>query len=65
MVKHLKDRNSVVSDREGDLNVDSDYEGDPIGVIAEAQEAEEKEGATRAVLITGLFSAYVRFIASC
>ena len=65
MVKYLKGRNTVIRDLKGDLNLESDYEGDSTGAgleTPEMQEGEEEE--TRAVLITGSFSAYVHAPAS-
>jgi len=64
VVKYLKDGNDLISDLERDLNVESDCEGDSMGVVPATQKAEEKEEVTRAVLIPGSFSAYVRFLAS-
>ena len=64
MVEYLEDGNTPINDLEGDLNVESDCESDPMGVVPETQKAEDKE-VTRAVLITGSFSASVRFLASC
>ena len=65
MVECFKGRNTLISDVKGDLNLESDCEGDLTGVGLEApgMEEEEKE-ETRAVLITGSFSAYVRFFTS-
>jgi len=65
VVKYLKDRNTPTSNPDGDLNIESDCEGDPVEVVPETHQAEENEEITRAVLITGSFSAYVRFLASC
>ena len=48
-----------MNDLEGDLNVESDCEGDLPGVNDETSNTEEKEEQVRAVLITGSFSAYV------
>ena len=55
MVKYLKGRDTLISDVKGDLNLESDYEGDSTGAGLEAPEMEEEE--TRAVLTTGSFSA--------
>jgi hypothetical protein len=63
-VKYLKGQNATINDLEGDLNLESDCEGDSIGVGLETLTMEEKEGETRAVLITGSFSAYVQFLPS-
>ena len=59
MVKYLKGKNAPINDIEGDLNVESDCEGDSTGVVAETQKLKEEKKETRAVLITGSFSAYV------
>ena len=58
MVKYLdvKGRHPLVKDLEGDLNVESDCEGDLLEVRDETSEVGEEQ--TRAVLITGSFSAY-------
>ena len=61
MVKYLKGRNTLINDLEGDLNVESDCEGDSTEVGLETPKIEEKEDETRAVLITGSFSACVYF----
>ena len=59
MVKYLKGRNTLIRDLKGDLNLESDYEGDSTGVGLETPEMKEGEEETRAVLITGSFSACV------
>ena len=60
MVIYLKGRNALISHLEGDTNVDSDCEGDPMGVGDGASKMKEgKEKRARAVLTTGSFSAYV------
>ena len=64
MVKYIKGQNVTTNDLEGDLNVESDCETDPMGVGLETLTIEEKEEETRAVLITGSFSACVRFLSS-
>lgn len=64
MVKYLKGRNTPINDLEGDLNVESDCEGDSAGVELGTPKMEEKEDETRAILITGSFSACVHFPAS-
>ena len=67
MVKYLKGQNVTINDLEGDLRVESDCECDSTGVELEAQTTEEKKEElqeTRAVLLTGSFSAYVRFLPS-
>ena len=61
MVKYLKGRSTLIRDLKGDLNLESDYEGDSTGAGLEASEMKEGEEETRAVLITGSFSAYVGF----
>ena len=58
MVKYLKGRNIVINDLEGGSNVESDCEGDGTGIEPETVEMKEgEEDNTRAVLITGSFSA--------
>ena len=64
VVKYLKGRNVLISDLEGGVNVDSDCEGDFTGAGDGASNGEQNEEETRAVLITGSFSAYVRFLAT-
>ena len=64
MVKYLKSRNTLINDLEGDLNVESDCEGDSTEVGLETLTMDGKEDETRAVLITGSFSACVHFPAS-
>ena len=62
VVKHLKDRKAIKNDLEEYPNVDSDCEGEP----TEAEDGtlkEEENEETRAVLIAGSFSAYVRLLA--
>ena len=62
MVKYLKGKSTLDRDPKGDVYVESDCEGDSSGANKEAPEAEdEKEEATRAVLITGSFAAYAVF----
>ena len=63
MVKYLKGRNPPINDLEGAANLDSDCEDDHSGVSDETSK-EKNEEETRAVLITGSFSACVRFLAS-
>ncbi|KAF9650018.1 hypothetical protein BDM02DRAFT_3128015 [Thelephora ganbajun] len=58
LVKYLKGRNPLVSDLEKDVNVESDCEGDSPTVKNETPTTKEKEEPTRAVLITGSFSAW-------
>ena len=58
MVKYLRDRNVVINDLEEGSNIESDCEGDATGVVPETAEVKEGKGEeTRAVLITGSFSA--------
>jgi len=66
VVKYLKGRNTLIRDlKGGDLNLESDYEGDSTGVGLETPEMKEgEEEETRAVLITGSFSACVYTFAS-
>ena len=63
MVKYLKGKNAPINDIEGDLNVESDCEGDSTEVGTETQKLKEEKKETRAVLITGSFSAYVHSLA--
>ena len=65
MVKYLKRRSTLIQDLKGDLNLESDYEGDSTGTGLETSEMKEGEEEIRAVLIKGSFSAYVGFFASC
>ena len=60
MVKYLKGRNAPINDLEGGANVDSDCENYSANVSG--GRSKEKNEETRAVLITGSFSAYVRFL---
>ena len=61
MVKYVKGGSVLVNDLEGDVNLDSDCEGYLMGI----GDGELKdEGESRAVLITGSFSACVCFLAS-
>ena len=60
VVKYVKGRNPPISDLEGDFNVESDCDGDIPGAEDAMGNAEETR-QTRAVLITGSFSAYVYF----
>ncbi|KAF9643633.1 hypothetical protein BDM02DRAFT_1403367 [Thelephora ganbajun] len=61
LVRYLKGQNPLMNDLEGDIDVESDCEGDSPGANSEIPKADEKEDRTRAVLITGSFSAYVHF----
>lgn len=54
MVKYVKGRDPLIKDLEGYVNVESDC--DEYMVLPDAMEG---KGETRAVLITGSFSAYV------
>ena len=63
-MKYPKGQNVTINDLEGDLNVESDCECHPIGAVPETQTKEEKKEEIRAVLVTGSFSAYVRFLPS-
>jgi len=66
VVKYLKGRSTLIRDLKGGLNLESDYEGDSTGLGPETPKMkEEEEEETRAVLITGSFSACVGFLASC
>ena len=62
MVKYLKGRRVLVNDLEGGANLDSDCEGNSIET-AGGKLKKEKEEESRAVLITGSFSACVHFLA--
>lgn len=64
MVKSLKGRNTIINDPKGGLNIESDCEGDSTEAVVETPETEQKKEETRAVLITGSFSAYVWFLTS-
>ena len=57
MVKHIKCRTALMSDLAGDINLESDCDEDTPGV--EYELPDEKDEETRAVLITGSFSACV------
>ena len=61
VVKYLKGRNPLIKDLEGDVNVESDCDEDVVEVKDKLPDTREGEGETRAVLITGSFSAYVHF----
>jgi len=62
VVIRLDGRNASIGCTGGDVNVDSDCEGDSAGVGDGApQTKEEEEEQARAVLTTGSFSAYVYF----
>lgn len=58
MVKYIKGRNILISDLEGDVNVDSDCDDYSTGARDEALKEGQTE-ETRAVLIAGSFSACV------
>lgn len=62
MVKYVKGRDTLITDLEGDINVESDCDEDTPGTkdIRSPNVGEEREEETRAVLITGSFSAYVQ-----
>ena len=60
MVKYIKSDSPPINDHEGGANVESDCEGDLSEVKDEITKT-EKEEKTRAVFVTGSFSAYVRF----
>ena len=59
MVKYLKGGSALISDLEGDVNVESDCEGD-LTVASDGTLKEEWE-ESRAVLIAGSFSACAAF----
>lgn len=60
MVGYLKGQNTPMNSLAGDINVHSDCESDSTGPSDRALEENEE---SRAVLITGSFSAYVHFLA--
>jgi len=62
VVKYLKNRKATTNDLEEYANVDSDCEGEPTEADDGTLREEENE-ETRAVLIAGSFSAYVRLLA--
>jgi hypothetical protein len=65
VVKYLKGGNTLMNDLEGAVNVESDCEGDSTGTSDGTPKMKEEKGQqTRAVLITGSFSAYVHFLTS-
>ena len=61
MVKYLKGPNAPINDLDGGINVESDCEDDSTGVDDGTSKKEEEE-ESRAVLISGSFSACVRFL---
>ena len=66
-MKYLKGRHVTINDLEGGVNVESDCECDSMGAELEAQTTEEKKEEpreTRAILVTGSFSACVRSLPS-
>ena len=64
MVKYIKGQGITTNDLEGDLNIESDCETDSMELGLEPLTTEEEGEETRAVLITGSFSACVRFLPS-
>jgi hypothetical protein len=59
VAKYLKGKNTPVADLEGDVNIESDCEEGLPGIKKGTQKVKEEEGEeTRAVFITGSFSAY-------
>jgi hypothetical protein len=63
VVTNLRGRNTVINDLEGGINVDSDCEDESAGASEGTLKKEQDEEESRAVLIVGSFSAYVRFFA--
>ena len=63
-MKYLEGQNATTNDLEGALGVESDCDGDSMGVGLGTLTMEEREEGTRAVFITGSFSACVRFLPS-
>ena len=60
MVKYFRDRNPFAGDSEGDVNVESDCEGDLSEVASDFPGVDwGEEAMPRAVLTVGSFSAYV------
>jgi len=57
LVKYLKGRNPPINDLEGAVNIDSDCEDDTTGTSDETLKEKDEE-ESRAVLITGSFSAW-------
>ena len=62
MVKYFNGRDTLISDLEGDVNVDSDCEDNSIGV--DDGPLKEKDEGGHAVLTTWSFSACVHFLVS-
>jgi hypothetical protein len=60
VVKYVKGRNLLISDLEGEADVESDCEED-LPEVEDEVPKEENEERTRAVLTKGSFSAYVCF----
>ena len=63
-MRYLGGRDATINDLESALGVESDCDGDSMGVGLESLTVEEREEETRAVFITGSFSACVRFLPS-
>ena len=61
VIKYVKGRNPLMSDLQEDANVESDCDEDIPEVQNELQNPKEEKKETRAVLITGSFSAYAHF----
>ena len=62
VVKYLIGLNTPMSDLRGDINVESDCDGEPWGLGEETQQTKRgKEEPIRAVLTIGSFSAYATF----
>jgi hypothetical protein len=63
VVKYLIGRSALTEYLEGDVNFESDYEGDSQGAKGETSSSgEEREAQARAVLVAGSFSAYAFFL---
>ena len=60
MVEYIQGQNHLANDMEGEGDVDSDLEGDLPEARDELPQTEEGEEQSRAALIIGSFSAYVR-----
>ena len=63
-MKSLKGRNTVIKDSKRNLNTECDCEGDSTGAGLETSGAGVEKDETRAVLVTGSFSACVGFFTS-
>lgn len=62
VVKYVKGRSNPTSDLEGNVNVESDCDGDSPGVNDKLPTTKNNKEETRAVLTIGSFSACVPFL---